>query len=255
MKSETKPTQAEGQRNSRGANNTGSKWRFRGWDISAPFYEWTYINIAHQLDEELFAFLGARLKGAVVADFGCGPGVVTEKFLQHGAARVLAIDVSAKMLRRVRRRLTGAVKDGRVTPVCHRFTPELFPTLSKQFLRGSGLDITLFKRSLYVKRDRAQAILSAAVEHLNPGGVLVVVHGERSLRRYAFAKGLRPTRRTPYHLFNRFISKVSEVLGINQYTLYTQEELLALLGEVAPGRQVVPIPSAQRAYNLAAIVT
>ncbi len=237
-----------------GARKPWAKLRFRSWDISAPFYRWTYIDVAHQLDEDLFAYLGPRVQGAVVADCGCGPGVVTEKFLNHGAARVMAIDVNAGMLRQVEDRLAQAVANGQVTPVHQPVTAALFPNLSEQFLEGDGFDVVLFKRSLYVKREQARAILSAVMAQLNTGGVLAVVHGERSLRRYAFKDGWKPTRYTPYHLFNRLISKVSEKLRINQYTLYTQEELLTLLAEVALGHQVETIPSAQRAYNLAAVL-
>jgi hypothetical protein len=40
--------------------------------------EWSYVQVAHQIDE-LPGVRGERLVGAVVADCGCGPGVVTEK--------------------------------------------------------------------------------------------------------------------------------------------------------------------------------
>jgi len=61
-------------------------------------------------------------------------------------------------------------------------------------------------------------------------------------------------RYTAYHLFNRFISKLGEKLGIGDYTVYTQDELLELLRTAALGRKVEPIPSQQRAYNLVAVL-
>jgi SAM-dependent methyltransferase len=228
--------------------------RHWSWHLSAPFYAGTYDDLAHQLDEDLFAYLGRRTQGAVVADCGCGPGVVTKKFLQYGAGRVFAVDVNGAMLSQVRARLADAVATGRVVIVQRVADAHLFSYLRDRFLGRSGLDITLFKRSLYAKREQALPILQAAVASLNPGGVLAVIHGERSLRRYAFGPGLRPTRHTAYHLFNRVISKLGERLGIGDYTLYTQAELLDLLRTAAPIRRVELIPSQQRAYNLAAVL-
>jgi hypothetical protein len=84
--------------------------------------------------------------------------------------------------------------------------------------------------------------------------VLAVIHGERSLRRYAFGPGLRPAPHTPYHLFNRAISKIGQILGLGHYQVYTQAELLDLLRAAAPGRRVELIPSQQWAYNLVAVL-
>jgi len=238
-----------------------SEWNFMNvdrqhwsWRLSAPFYQRTYIRIAHQLDEDLFAYLGARTQGTVVADCGCGPGVVTEKFLKRGASRVFGIDVNPGMLRQARSRLAGAVDDGRVMLVRRAADRRLFSSLRSQFLGRSGFDIILFKRSLYVRPEQALSTLQAAAASLNQRGVLIVIHGERSLRRYAFKPGLRPTTYTFYHLFNRTISKLGEKLGIGDYTLYTQVELLDLLRASAPGRRVELIPSQQQAYNLAALI-
>lgn len=75
---------------------------------------------------------------------------------------------------------------------------------------------------------------------LNPGGVLAVIHGERSLRRYAFGPGLRPTRYTLYNLFNRSISRLGEWLGGGDYTLYTGSELFHLMQKAAPESGVYP---------------
>ncbi len=226
--------------------------RFWSWHLSALFYERTYNNIAHQLDEDLFSYLGDRTRGALVVDCGCGPGIVTEKFLQREAARVLAVDVNAAMLRQVRLRLADAVSARRVVLVRDSANVHLFSRLSDQYPGSQGFDIILFKRSLYVKPERALAILRAAVTSLRPGGVLVIVHGERSLRRYAFGPGLGLKHYTLYHLFNRTISTLGEKLGIGDYTLYTQNELIDLLRVASPGQRVELIPSQQRAYNLVA---
>jgi SAM-dependent methyltransferase len=228
--------------------------RFWSWHLSALFYERTYNHIAHQLDEDLFSYLGDRTRGALVVDCGCGPGIVTEKFLQREAARVLAVDVNPGMLRQVRLRLADAVSAGRVVLVRYAANVHLFARLRDQYPDSQGFDIILFKRSLYVKREQALPILRAAVTSLKPGGVLVVIHGERSLRRYAFGPRLGLKHYTLYHLFNRTISKLGESLGIGDYAVYTQDELLDLLRAAGSGRQVELIPSRQHAFNLAAVL-
>ena len=113
------------------------------WCLSAPFYARTYDDLAHQLDKDLFAYLGRRTQGAVVADCGCGPGVVTKKFLQRGAGRVFAIDLNAAMLHQVRERLADAVTAGRVVLVHRAADACLFPELRERFLDGSGFDPSL----------------------------------------------------------------------------------------------------------------
>lgn len=229
------------------------RWRNWRWHVSARVYAHSYIDLAHQLDDELFAYLGDRLRGAVVADCGCGPGVVTEKLCRRGAARVFAVDLNAAMLRQVRARLEAAVAAGQVVIVAGAVTPGRFGQLRERYLARRGFDLILFKRSLYARAPRALPVLRAAVASLNPGGVLAVVHPDRSLRRYAFGPGLKPRRHTAFHLFNRAVSKLGEKLGLGDYTLYTKEELLDLLRAAAGDRPVEPIPSRQRAYNLAAV--
>jgi SAM-dependent methyltransferase len=224
------------------------------WYVSSLFYRFSYVAIAHQLDEDLFAYLGSRISGAVVADCGCGPGIVTEKFLRQGAGRVFAIDANSAMLNQMRSRLADALASGRVVDVHRAFDPGLFSDLSKRFLGGGGFDIILFKRSLYSEPQKALPVLRAAVEALNPRGILAVIHAERSLKRYAFGPGLKIMSYTPYHLFDRAVSRLGEKLGIGRYTLYTQAELLDLLRAAACGRRVESIPSQQQAYNLLAVL-
>jgi hypothetical protein len=65
---------------------------------------------------------------------------------------------------------------------------------------------------------------------------------------------LRPARYTAYHLLNRTWSKLGEALGICDYNVYTQAELLDLLRTAAPGHRVELIPTRQRPYNLAAVL-
>jgi SAM-dependent methyltransferase len=231
----------------------GSRSRHWRWYVSAHFYEPTYMRIGHQLDSELFAYLGDRTRGAVVADCGCGPGVVTEKLLGQGAARVFAIDVNPAMLGKLRARLPEAIASGRVVVVQRAFDARFLSDLTGRFLEGGGFDLILFKRSLYLRTELALPILKAALAALAPGGALVMVHPERSLRRYAFGPGWRPMRHTFYHLFNRAFSRVGDLVRSSDYTLYTREELLDLLRTAAAGRPVELIPSGQRAYNMVAV--
>jgi SAM-dependent methyltransferase len=223
------------------------------WYLSALVYEWSYVQVAHQIDEDFLGYLGERLIGAVVADCGCGPGVVTEKLLQAGASRVVAIDANASMIERVNARLAKGVATGKVL-VCHAsHEVDTLAGVRQRSLAGRGFDIVLFKRSLYMPRQRALLTLRQAAAALGARGIIVVVHPERSLWRYAFAPPFGLTSYTPLHLVNRAISRVLERSGLEEYTLYTCTELLALLREAVPGAQVKRLPSQQRPYNLVAL--
>jgi SAM-dependent methyltransferase len=227
--------------------------RLWAWHLSALVYEWSYIHVAHQIDEDFLDYLGKRVVGAVVADCGCGPGVVAEKLLHAGAARVVAIDTNARMIERVKTRLEKRVATGKVL-VCHAsHEAETLARVRQQALAGRGFDIVLFKRSLYMPRQRALLTLRRAAAALHTRGMIVVVHPERSLVRYAFAPPFGLTSYTPFHLVNRAISRLLEGCGMEEYTLYTCAELLALLREAVPEAQVKRLPSQQRPYNLVAL--
>jgi hypothetical protein len=114
-----------------------------------------------------------------------------------------------------------------------------------------GVDLVLFKRSLYHPESEAETILRDALAVLRPGGRVVVVHPERSLLPYAFGRPPRLRRHTPYHLFNRAVSRLGVALGGEHYTLYTRDELFALARRVAA--RVEPIRSDQDAFNLVAL--
>jgi len=132
------------------------------WHLSALVYEWSYVQVAHQIDEDFLGYLGERVLGAVVADCGCGPGVVTEKLLQAGASRVVAIDANASMIERARARLAKGVATGQVL-VCHAsHEADTLAGVRQRALAGRGFDIVLFKRSLYMPRQRALLTLRQA---------------------------------------------------------------------------------------------
>jgi len=227
--------------------------RLWAWHLSALVYEWSYIRVAHQIDEDFLDYLGERVVGAVVADCGCGPGVVTEKLLQAGAAQVVAIDANASMIERAKARLAKQVATGKVVVCQASHEACTLASICQQALDGRGFDIVLFKRSLYMPRQRALLTLRHAAAALRASGMIVVVHPERSLWRYAFASPFGLVSYTPFHLVNRTISRALEWCGVEEYTLYTCRELLALLREAVPEAHVEHLPSQQRPYNLAAL--
>jgi SAM-dependent methyltransferase len=222
------------------------------WYLSAIFYKYTYIRIVHQVDEDLFAYLGDRIRGALIADCGCGPGIMAEKLLRRGAARILAIDVNPAMLNQTRRRLAIYAANAQVDIVRSSFYPESFSRVMANSQGRSGLDIILFKRSLYIRPEQAKHILAAASQYLAPGGMLVIIHPERSIRHYAFDPGLKLMSYTAYHLFDRAISLLADYLGLGHYTVYSKTELLSMVQTTLPHYKVESIRSQQNAYNLVA---
>jgi SAM-dependent methyltransferase len=178
---------------------------------------------------------------------------VTEKLLQAGAARVVAVDANASMIERAKARLAKCLATGQVMVYQASHEAGILAWVRQHALGGRGFDIVLFKRSLYMPRQRALLTLRHAAAALRSRGTIVVVHPERSLVRYAFAPPLGITSYTPFHLINRAISRLLEWCGVEEYTLYTYGELLALLHEAVPGAQVERLPSQQRPYNLVAL--
>jgi SAM-dependent methyltransferase len=227
--------------------------RLWAWYLSALFYEWSYIQVAHQTDVDFFRYLGDRIVGATVVDCGCGPGIVTEKFLIAGATRVVAIDANARMIEKAQARLAKAIASGQVLLQHSSHEGETLPSLQHLALGDRGFDIVLFKRSLYMPRTRALLTLRRAVSTLCTNGIMVVVHPERALWRYAFAPPFGITGYTFFHLFNRAVSRLAECCGMEEYTLYSRRELLSLLHEAVPEARVELIPSQQRPYNLMAL--
>lgn len=223
------------------------------WGISSLFYRFSYVRIAHQVDEDLFAYLADITDGAVVADCGCGPGVTAQKFLDQGAAHVFAVDLAPGMLRQAAIRLEAPLKAGQVELVRRSFDDWFGHDLPRHDGRGPIFDIILFKRSLYNTRERAVPLLRKALKFLKPEGVLAIIHPEKSLLKYCFGPGLAPQRHTLYHLLNRTWSSVGAIMGIGEYTVHSQAELLKLARKAAGALSVQAIPTRQQSYNLIAI--
>lgn len=215
--------------------------------MSALVYRWSTTAAADQADDDLLSYLGDRLTGSTVVDCGCGPGLLAATLVSGGAASVTAVDANRAMVGQARRRLAREVSTGQVCVVCDFVDASFFDAL------GRALDIVVFKRSLYAPLDEAAATLRAAVRAVGDSGVVVVVHPERSLRRYAW--GVPPAWHsyTMFHLFNRLVSWLAVALRISAYRAYTAHELDALLRSAADGRTVEHVPTAQEAYNIVAI--
>ncbi len=219
----------------------------KGWDISAKTYSLSYGTLAHRLDSDLFEYLGSRVEGAVVADLGCGPGIVARKFAELGACKIYAIDVSEKMLDQVGDHASIVTRQAtmEVSPLdsIREEDPDAF----------DGFDVVLFKRSLYMERPAAIKVLSNAYSHLKSGSCITIIHPEKRIVRYAFGHPPRLHLYTPYNLFNRTLSRIGIRLGIEKYTLHTREELVDLAGEVAGPEAVELIPTLQSSFNMLAI--
>lgn len=207
------------------------------WEISARFYRRTYGPLAHRLDEAVFARVG-DVRGKVVADVGCGPGVVTRKLLERGAARVYALDVSPAML-------AQAPDDPCVEKILGNVEDDPLGRLGE-----GAIDLAIFKRSLYMPRPAALAALRSARRALRPRGAIVVVHPEASVFAYAFGRPPRLRRHTPYHLFNRGISTLGVLLGGEDYGVYTRDGLARLLADAGDGARVEVSDGGEGAFNL-----
>lgn len=214
------------------------------WDVSALVYRHTYDSAAHQVDDRAIAAVRNVVAGGVVVDAGCGPGVVVPRFVAAGARKVLAVDVSEAMLRKV-------PDLPEVTKVAANLQPGAFQNL-RQTHEPAGFDLIWFKRSLYHDDSVALSLLRDAFQSLRPGGRIVVIHPESSLRRYILdvgEGGARLASYTAYHAFNRLISEVLSLLRIHTYRHRTTASLLALGRAVSPDATVRLVDTGISAFN------
>ena len=72
-----------------------------GWNVTARIYAWTSGPLSHPLDSDMLKYLDGSIRGAVVADCGCGPGLATRRMVSEGASKVYAIDASEGMLAQI----------------------------------------------------------------------------------------------------------------------------------------------------------
>jgi len=114
--------------------------------------------------EEVAAILeGLDLRGAEVLDVGCGLGGVDLVLVrEHGAARVIGIDVEPPLIDRARRTVAAAGLTGRIE--ARLVEPGPFPFADATF------DIVFSKDSIIHIADKA-ALYGEVLRVLRPGGV------------------------------------------------------------------------------------
>ncbi len=216
-----------------------------GWNVTARIYAWTSGPLSHPLDSDMLKYLDGSIRGAVVADCGCGPGLATRRMVSEGASKVCAIDASEEMLALIADdthivKLQSTLEERPLDKLRESEAPE-------------GFDLVLFKRCLYMSIPEALEILKNAFSHLRQGGCLVVVHPEKKLQPYFFGSPPRFHRYTIPHIINRISNRLGVLLGVEKYQLYTRKELTALAEEVASCGEVEAIPSCQQSFDLVTI--
>ena len=147
-----------------------------GWNLTARIYAWTSGPLSHPLDSDMLKYLDGSIRGAVVADCGCGPGLATRRMVSEGASKVYAIDASEEMLALV-------ADDTQIVKLLSTMEERPLDKL-RESEAPEGFDLILFKRSLYMSIPEAREILKNAFGHLRQGGYLVVVHPEKKLLPY-----------------------------------------------------------------------
>lgn len=193
----------------------------------------------------MLKYLDGSIRGAVVADCGCGPGLATRRMVSEGASKVYAIDASEGMLAQIADdphivKMQSTLEERPLDRLRESETPE-------------GFDLVLFKRCLYMSIPEALEILKNAFGHLRQGGYLVVVHPEKKLWPYFFGSPPWFHHYTIPHIINRISNRLGVLMGVEKYQLYTRKELTTLMEEVAGCAGVEAIPSSQQSFNMVAI--
>jgi len=114
---------------------------------------------------------------AVIADIGCGKGVMLPHLLERSPERILAIDFSSNMLEGAKRRH----KDSRITFINDDLLEVDLPALDAAVL-FNGYPHFLDKRALAAK-------LAA---HVKPGGIVIVAHSKSKKEINGVHRGAHP---------------------------------------------------------------
>ena len=193
----------------------------------------------------MLKYLDGSIRGAVVADCGCGPGLTTRRMVSEGASKVCAIDASEEMLALI-------ADDTQIVKLLSTLEERPLDKL-RESEAPEGFDLILFKRCLYMSTPEALEVLKNAFGHLRQGGCLVVVHPEKKLQPYFFGSPPRFHHYTIPHIINRISNRLGVLMGVEKYQLYTRKELTALAEEIAGFAEVEAIPSSQQSFNMVAI--
>jgi SAM-dependent methyltransferase len=217
------------------------------WYASALWYRFFDAQVACEADRNLFTSLnrlGHPITNEIVGDFGCGPAIVVEKLVAQHAKKIVAIDYNGAMLWWVKR-LRKECATGQVVPLQRSSCDDKLWDDIPVLVDRRRFDIILFKRSLYIDPEQAPDVLFRAWMLLARGGVLAVVHPEKSEERYFFRDGHYTSHTILYKLNRRFSEWTQD-----EYQLYTKEELFKLVKRALPKAQVTYGVTTQSAFNI-----
>lgn len=181
--------------------------------------------VAAQLDLVLAKYAG----GAVVLDYACGNGSQIARYLRHGAAAVVAIDISPVSVATAARRTSAEASAGRCVVVQRDCEATGFP--------ADSFDLVLCLGVLH-HLDLSRA-LAECQRLLVPGGRLIAVEALRYNPLIHLYRMLTPQYRTDWerkHILSK--GRLSRALG----TLEVEEEhcllMLSPLGAIVPGERL-----------------
>lgn len=143
------------------------------FDALAP--AWECVPTEHETREKLVALMGLP-QGGVVADIGCGRGVLFEYLLKTNPAKIFAVDCSGEMLRLAAQRYD----DPRLAYVHGDFLDIPLPPL----------DAAVFFNSYPHFLDKG-ALVEKLAGTLKKGGALIVAHSQGRATINARHKGER----------------------------------------------------------------
>jgi len=129
--------------------------------------------LAHKpFDRQLLDTFAAQVKGhGLVADLGCGPGMVTQ-YLQDQGVKALGIDLSPRMIER------ASALHPRATFKCEDFT-------RLEVLDSQWAGIVAMYSLIHLPREEVQGVLRDFFRVLAPGGLMLLAFHLGSETRHA----------------------------------------------------------------------
>lgn len=138
-------------------NESGKKFEMHAENILAPIYQY-FIKDIEQLWQR-------DVRGSVVLEIGCGPGLMIEQFCLAGARHVIALDISAGMLSR------AVQRNKRFPQVSY-----LVADASKIPLKKKSIDIVFSRGSIFFWKDIKRSFQEIN-NALTPEGIMLVGGG------------------------------------------------------------------------------